>query len=83
MRGRVAAYDQSLVSDIFLLEEMAAKPIAELIVGITKDLQFGWSLTLGSGGILVNLIEDAKIILLPCNETDILAALKASRALKF
>lgn len=80
MRGRVAAYDQSLVSDIFLLEEMAAKPIAELIVGITQDLQFGWSLTLGSGGILVNLIEDAKTILLPCNETDILAALKSLKS---
>jgi succinyl-CoA synthetase beta subunit len=64
---------------------MAEKPVAELVVGLRLDPQFGWALTLGSGGILVELVGDAKTILLPAKPEDIELALnnlKVSKLLR-
>ena len=36
-----------------------------MIVGIRRNLQFGLAMTLGSGGILVELLKDAETVLLP------------------
>jgi len=52
-------------SNNFLVEEMQPEPLGELLVGIFYDLQFGYVMTLASGGILANLIEDSVTILLP------------------
>ena len=67
MRDSVKAYDPVAETDLFLIETMANPPLAELVVGLRQDPQFGWVLTLGSGGILVELIGDAKTLLLPTN----------------
>ena len=75
MRCRVAAYDAAAVTDDFLVEKMCSPPLAELIVGVRRDPQFGYALTLGSGGILVELIGDAKTLLLPCTPAEIEMAL--------
>jgi acyl-CoA synthetase (NDP forming) len=85
MRAKVKAYDVAAVSDSFLVEKMAEKPVAELVVGLRLDPQFGWALTLGSGGILVELVGDAKTILLPAKPEDIELALnnlKVSKLLR-
>ena len=37
---------------------MQPEPLGELLVGIFYDLQFGYVMTLASGGVLANLIED-------------------------
>ncbi|GIT71262.1 MAG: hypothetical protein Ct9H300mP28_10760 [Pseudomonadota bacterium] len=39
------------VSDTFLVEEMITDCVAELILGVTADPQFGLTLILGAGGI--------------------------------
>ena len=75
MISRVGQCDPTAVTDRFLVEAMADKPLAELIVGFTKDPQFGWSLTLGSGGVLVELIKDVQTVLLPAQKQDLLDAL--------
>ena len=50
----------------------AMKPaLAELIVGVTRDAQFGLVLTIGSGGILVELLQDSKTLLMPAGREDI------------
>jgi len=54
MRSLVSKKAPNLVSNRYLIEEMANAPLAELIVGIRSDSQFGLSLTIGSGGILVD-----------------------------
>ena len=59
-----------------LVERMAAKPVAELIVGITRDPQFGLALVIGAGGVLVELIEDSVTLLLPVSHAEIDAALR-------
>ena len=54
-------------SNNFLVEEMQPEPLGELLVGIFNDLQFGYVMTLASGGVLANLIEDSVTILLPAS----------------
>ncbi len=84
MTNAVAKYDADAVTDQFLIESMAKAPLAELIVGIRRDPQFGYAMTLGSGGILVELVGDANTILLPTSSETIrrsLSALKVSKLL--
>lgn len=63
-------------SNRFLVEQMLRRPLAELIISIRTDAQFGLAMTVGSGGILVELLEDVAIILLPASRDDVLKALK-------
>lgn len=39
--------------------------VSELIVGVSRDQQFGLSLMIGSGGVLVELLQDSVNLLLP------------------
>lgn len=67
-----------------LVERMVTGAVAELIVGVTYDPGFGLALVIGSGGVLVELIEDSRSLLLPTGRDEIEAALdslKASRLL--
>ena len=77
IRKSVSAYDREAVTDIFLIEKMAAPPLAEMIIGLRQDKQFGWTLTIGSGGILVEVLEDTKTLLLPTNAIQIEKALRS------
>ena len=85
MLKAVAEFDPDAVTNRFLVEKLAPKPIAELIINIRRDPQFGLAMTLGSGGVFVELIGDAETLLLPVSEPDVEAAigqLKVSRILK-
>jgi hypothetical protein len=53
--------------------------VAELIVGITRDPLFGPVMTLGSGGVLVELLDDTATLLLPASRDDVEAALRGLR----
>ncbi|MGB4075126.1 acetate--CoA ligase family protein [Pseudomonas sp.] len=64
----------------FLVEKMAAGVVAELLVGVTRDPQFGLALTLGAGGILVELLADARTLLLPTSRKEIEQALRGLRS---
>ena len=59
----------------YLVEKMIDSPVAELIVGAIRDPVFGLSLTLGAGGIFVELLEDSVILPLPTTKTEIHAAI--------
>ena len=65
----------SSLSDRFFIEQMAAKPITELILGITRDPQFGPALVLGAGGVLVELFKDSATLLFPIQRADVEVAL--------
>ncbi len=80
MYRRVAELDPTAPTDRFLVERMVAPPTAELIVGIRHDQQFGHALTLGSGGILVELVGDAVTLLLPSSAAEIETALTGLKA---
>ncbi len=60
-----ALTDMSTLSERFLLERMVEDSIAELIIGVARDEQFGPYLVIGAGGILVELLNDSYSLLLP------------------
>jgi acyl-CoA synthetase (NDP forming) len=58
------------------VERMVAGGVAELIVGITRDPIFGPVMTVGSGGVLVELLKDSATLILPASRAEIEAALR-------
>ena len=79
MKTDVAAYDAKAVSEFFLIEAMSPNPLAELIINLRQDPQFGAALVLGSGGVLVELLADTVTLLLPTRPVEIIRALKSLR----
>jgi len=61
----------------FLVEEMVAAPIGELLVGVRRDAQYGLHLTVGSGGIMAELLRDTQSLILPVTRADIGDAINA------
>jgi acetyl-CoA synthetase len=72
----------SALGDRFLVEAMAPAAVAELLVGVTRDAQFGLSLTIGAGGTLVELLADARTLLFPVTEAAVDEALGELRVAK-
>lgn len=58
------------------VERMVEGGVAELIVGITRDPLFGPVMTVGTGGVLVELLKDSATLLLPATRDEIEAALR-------
>lgn len=77
---RAAVAQMAALSDRFLVEQMAGQVMAEIIVGVQRDAQFGLSLTVGAGGILVELLQDAQTLLFPVARDDVLHALQALKS---
>ncbi len=63
------------LSDQLLLEQMITESLGELIIGVTRDPQFGLCLTLGLGGTMVELLQESVSLLLPSDERAIREAL--------
>jgi acyl-CoA synthetase (NDP forming) len=80
MRTSIAAYAPGVVFDQLLLEPMAKPPLAELIVGIKRENDFGLALVIGAGGILVELLKDSRSLLLPTTDGAIRNALLSLRS---
>ena len=79
-----AARGMAAVASGYLVEKMIARPVAELIVGAMRDAVAGPVLTIGAGGILVELLEDSAILTLPVTEEmirDAIAGLKIGKLL--
>jgi acyl-CoA synthetase (NDP forming) len=75
---RAAARGAGLAS-CFLLERMVPDPLLELLVGVQRDPRLGLGLTLGAGGVLVELVDDTATLLLPATRSQIRAALTGLR----
>jgi acyl-CoA synthetase (NDP forming) len=85
MTKSLAAYKAGLVPERFLIERQVTGAVAELIVGLHRDPQFGLVMVVGMGGILVELMEDAATVLLPTDRTSVAEAigrLKVAKLLK-
>ena len=79
MKIDVTAYDAKAVSELFLVEAMSQNPLAELIINMRQDPQFGAALVIGSGGVLVELLADSVTLLLPTTPVEIIRAIKSLR----
>ena len=70
-----AVIEMAGLSDSYLIEKMVDGVVAELIVGVACDDQFGPYLLVGGGGILVELMRDSASLLLPTTREQALHAL--------
>ena len=73
--AHAAALRLSHLSDRLLVEEMIADGVAEILVGIVVDPQFGQVLVLGAGGVLTELLGDSVTLLPPYTHESVKAAL--------
>ena len=85
MTDSVRRYKPEALTDEFLLEKQVESPLAELLVNVKKNTEYGTVLTMASGGIFVELLEDAVHLLLPTSSQEIereLGRLKISRLME-
>uniref|UniRef100_UPI0035638F4C acetate--CoA ligase family protein n=1 Tax=Sulfitobacter sp. TaxID=1903071 RepID=UPI0035638F4C len=76
---QVEAAASAMQAGSFLVEEMITDPVAELLIGVTRDPAHGFLLTLGAGGVLTELWQDTTSLLLPVTAMQIGDALQALR----
>lgn len=74
--ARSAADRLAQLSDTVLVEEMISDGVAEILIGMTVDPQFGQVLVLGAGGVLTELLRDTVSLLPPFTTSAIESALK-------
>jgi acyl-CoA synthetase (NDP forming) len=72
---KAAMTEMSGLSETYLIEKMIEGVVAELIVGVARDEQFGPYLIVGAGGVLVEVVKDSEALLLPTTRALVLHAL--------
>jgi acyl-CoA synthetase (NDP forming) len=70
-----AARRLAALSGTLLVEEMIADGVAEMLIGVIVDAQFGQVLVIGAGGVLTEMLADSVSLLPPWTEESIGAAL--------
>lgn len=73
---RQAADELISIGTGLYVEAMVADGVAELIIGVADDPLFGPVMTIGTGGVLVELLGDSELLLLPATPSDVEAALR-------
>ena len=75
-----AARRLARLSGTLLVEQMITDGVAEILVGVTVDAQFGQVLVVGAGGVLTELLRDSVTLLPPWTPAAVERALKTLRA---
>lgn len=78
--ARAAAERLGALSDSLLVEEMTTDAVAEILVGLIVDPQFGQVLVLGAGGVQTELLADSATLLPPWTSDSVGAALRSLKA---
>jgi acetyl-CoA synthetase len=73
--ARTAAERLAKLSDTLLVEEMFTDGVAEILIGVIVDPQFGQVLVLGAGGVLTEILSDSVSLLPPWTRSSIESAL--------
>jgi acetate---CoA ligase (ADP-forming) len=80
--AEAAALRLSKLSDQILVEEMVCDGVAEILVGVTVDPQFGQVLVVGAGGVLTELLRDSVTLLPPFTSASVEAAIRRLKVSK-
>ena len=70
-----AAEQLAKLSPLLLVEEMFTDGVAEILIGLTVDEQFGQVLVLGAGGVFTEIMADSVSLLPPWSRESIAAGL--------
>ncbi len=84
MSAALARHRPGAAAERFLVERQVTGAVAEMIVGVRRDPQFGLVLVLGAGGVLVEMVRDVATLLLPTSRSAVeraLSGLKVARLL--
>jgi acetate---CoA ligase (ADP-forming) len=79
---KAAATKLSKLGPELLVEQMVTGSVCELIIGITRDPQFGLALVIGAGGVLTELLQDTAALLLPATKAEITKACESLKIWK-
>jgi acetyl-CoA synthetase len=71
-----AAQQLAKLSPLLLVEEMFTDGVAEILIGVTVDEQFGQVLTLGAGGVFAEIMADSVSLLPPWSRASIAEGLE-------
>lgn len=74
--AEAAASRLAALSDRLLVEQMVVDGVAEILVGVTVDPQFGQVIVLGAGGVLTELLRDSIALLPPYTASQIESGLQ-------
>ena len=74
--ARQAALRLAKLSDTLLVEEMFTDGVAEVLIGVIVDPQFGQVLVLGAGGIFTEITSDSVSLLPPWTRASVESALQ-------
>jgi acyl-CoA synthetase (NDP forming) len=77
-----AARRLSVLSDSLLVEEMTSDGVAEILIGLVVDPQFGQVLVLGAGGVFTELLSDSHTLLPPWTRGSVESALRTLKVAK-
>jgi len=77
-----AAARLAALADRVLVEQMVGDGVAEILVGITVDPQFGQVLVLGAGGVMTEYLRDSTSLLPPFTAEAVRAAIGRLRVTK-
>jgi acetyl-CoA synthetase len=77
-----AALSLSRLSATLLVEEMIGDGVAEVLVGLILDPQFGQVMVIGAGGVLTELLADSVTLLPPFSPDAVRAALASLKLAK-
>jgi acetate---CoA ligase (ADP-forming) len=80
--AEAAAQKMAKLAPDVLVERMVTGAVAELIIGLKNDPQFGPALVIGAGGILTELLKDSVTLLLPTSREEIIRALQSLKVWK-
>jgi acetyl-CoA synthetase len=74
--ARSAVERLAKLSDTLLVEEMFTDGVAEILIGVIIDPQFGQVLVLGAGGVFTEILSDSVSLLPPWTHASIESALR-------
>jgi len=75
-----AAADLFALADAVLVERMTQDAVCELIIGVNHDPVVGMYLLVGFGGILTEIVADTRVVLMPTDRGEIIAAIRSLKS---
>jgi acyl-CoA synthetase (NDP forming) len=78
--SQLADVVENMPGDGVLIEEMITGAVAEMLLGVVRDPAHGFVLTIGAGGVLTEIMQDAVSFIVPTSAQDIRAALPSLKS---